>query len=216
MAVGRTLMDKLGILAGGDGEFRADQADAGELLADDILGRLLHDTDDAEIEAGTKALGHCGDGVARHGGALHAVGAEELEHMAAQLKDLIRGLVAVGAVGAVAEVDDVLTGQDALQLAHDGQSADAAVHHADGIGLVEHGKTSSKCNGIFFRYCTTGKTNCKQKDMNGNYMGLFCENPCNSVNFCYHNIWWSLAQYAVSAAEIAKYGSETHRRLVTV
>ena len=136
--------------------------------------------------------------------------------MAAQLKDLICGLVAVGAVGAVAEVDDVLTGQDALQLAHDGQSADTAVHHADGIGLVEHGKTSSKCSGIFFRYCTTEKSNCKQKDMDGNYMGLFCENPCNSVNFCYHNIWWSLAQYAISATGTVKYGSGTHRRLVTV
>ena len=60
------------------------------------------------------------------------------------------------------------------------------------------------------------KSNCKQKDMDGNYMGLFCENPCNSVNFCYHNIWWSLAQYAISATRTVKYGSGTHRRLVTV
>ena len=70
MAVpGLPLMDEFGILAGGDGEFRADQADAGELRADDVLGGLLHDADDAEVEAGTKTLRHRGDGV--HATAVH-------------------------------------------------------------------------------------------------------------------------------------------------
>ena len=46
--------------------------------------------------------------------ALDTVVAEELEHVAAQLEDLVRGLVAVGAVGTVAKIDDIFAGENAL------------------------------------------------------------------------------------------------------
>ena len=150
LAIGIAVVDQLGVLAGGDRELGGDQADSVEFLADDVLGGLFHDADDAVVEAGTEPVRHRGDGVAGDGGALDAVIAEELKHVLAQLKDLVGSLVAVGAVGAVAEVDDILTGQDALQLAHDGQSADAGVHHTDGIGSSKHRKfLLKKCDRKF-------------------------------------------------------------------
>jgi len=139
LALGRILVDELGVFAGGNGELRRDQADARELFPHDVFGGFLHDADDLIVKAGTKAVGEGGDGVAGDGGAFDTVVAEELEHIAAELKDLLRGFVAVRAVGAVAKVNDILTGKNALKLAHDGQSADAAVHHADGINCVQHG-----------------------------------------------------------------------------
>ena len=107
-------MDELGVLAGGNSELRRDEADALEMLAQDVFGSFLHDADDLVVEAGAQAVGQGGDGVAGDGGALDTVVAEELEHVAAQLEDLLRGLVAVGAVGAVAKVDDILAGENAL------------------------------------------------------------------------------------------------------
>ena len=158
MAVGIAVVNELSVLARRDCKFGGDQADRIELFADDVLGGLFHDADDAVVEAGAEPVCHRGDGVAGDGGALDAVTAEKLQHMFAQFEDLVGRLVAVGAVGAVAEVDDILTGQDALQLAHDRQSADAGVHHADGIGSSKHRIVPPEkiCD-----YCTTARQKCK-------------------------------------------------------
>ena len=84
------------------------------MLAQDVFGSFFHDADDLVVEAGAQAVGHGGDGVAGDGSALDTVVAEELEHVAAQLEDLVRGLVAVRAVGTVAKIDDIFAGENAL------------------------------------------------------------------------------------------------------
>ena len=158
VAVRIALVDQLGIFAGGDREFGSDQTDGPELLADDILRGFFDDADDLIIEAGTKPVSHGGDGVAGDRRALHAVAAKEPEHVAAQLKNLIRGFVAVRAVGAVAEIDNVFPGKNALQLLDDRQTTNAGVHDTDGIGRVQHGKFLLK---IICKYCITRTDKCK-------------------------------------------------------
>ena len=54
-------------LAGGNSELRRDEADALEMLAQDVLGSFFHDADDLVVEAGAQAVGHGGDGVAGDG-----------------------------------------------------------------------------------------------------------------------------------------------------
>ena len=113
-AFGRALVDELGILAGGDGELRRDQADARKVLAHDVFRRFFHDADDLIIKAGAQAVGEGGNGIAGDGGTLDAVLAEEAKHIAAQIEDLVGSFVAVRAVGTVTEINNVFTGQDAL------------------------------------------------------------------------------------------------------
>ena len=83
LALGITLMDELGVLAGGNSELRRDEADALEMLAQDVFGSFFHDADDLVVEAGAQAVGHGGDGVAGDGSAFDAVVTKKAEHIAA-------------------------------------------------------------------------------------------------------------------------------------
>jgi len=42
---------------------RRDEADALEMLAQDVFGSFFHDADDLVVEAGAQAVGHGGDGL---------------------------------------------------------------------------------------------------------------------------------------------------------
>ena len=128
------------VAVGADGGRRADHADLA--AAGGPRRPPCRRADHAHVGHGELCglLGRVGAGHGAAGGhdALDVLGQQERDVLPGVLQN---GLVAAAAVGhpaGVAEIDDVLAGQQPAQLPHAGQAAQPAVEYAD--GAVIHGR----------------------------------------------------------------------------
>lgn len=62
------------------------------------------------------------------------------KHIAGHLQDLLGGVVAIGGVGPVTQIEDVFLGQQFLHPAGHAEAADARIDHADGVSLLVYHK----------------------------------------------------------------------------
>ena len=83
-------------------------------------------------------INEAGNGVAGHQQGLYLFLLQKREHIPGHGHDLVLGVVAIGDVGAVAKIDQLLGGQQPLHRPGHAEAADARIQNADGAVCVKH------------------------------------------------------------------------------
>ena len=133
------LADEIWIAPGGVGEAGGDDAH----LVDRHLGHRirprLHYTEHRAGHVVPIPVNETGDGVAGYQQGLYAPLLHKAEHVPGHGQNLLRGVIAVGHVAPVSEVEQILMGQLLLHFQGDAEAADARIDDTDGACFGCHG-----------------------------------------------------------------------------
>ena len=133
------LPDQVGVAVGGGGKAGGNHA---HLLGGQLGHRIRAGLDHAEHRTThliPVLVDEAGDGIAGHQKGLHTVLLHEAQHIAGHGEDLLRAVVAVGRIGPVAQIEQILMRHQLLHLPGHAESADPGVDHTNGTFFGYHG-----------------------------------------------------------------------------
>ena len=130
--------DALGIAPGVVGEHGGDDPHPVHVQPGDGVRPRLHGVEGGAGHRVGTPVNDAGDGVAGHQQGLYPALLQKREHIPGHGHDLVLGVVAIGDVGAVAKIDQLLGGQQPLHRPGHAEAADARIQNADGAVCVKH------------------------------------------------------------------------------
>ena len=138
LGLGRQLANQVGIALGAGSEAGGDDAHLVQILLLNSLSTGLNHAQNGAAHVVTILVDQAGNGVTSHQQGLNALLLHELQHVASHGQDLFSRVVAIGGVGAVTQVQDVLVGQQLLDFTGHAEATDTGVNNANCASLIKH------------------------------------------------------------------------------